>query len=55
VPGHEVDRVGRRHLRRDDEVASFSRSSSSTRMNMRPLRASSMIASAPTSTSAVPR
>ena len=30
---------------------SFSRSSSSTRMNMRPLRASLMIASAPTSTS----
>ena len=34
---------------------SFSRSSSSTRMNMRPLRASLMIASAPTSTSVVPR
>ena len=34
---------------------SFSRSSSSTRMNIRPLRASLMIASAPTSTSAVPR
>ena len=36
VAGHEVDRVGRRHLRRDDEVPSFSRSSSSTRMNMLP-------------------
>ena len=34
---------------------SFSRPSSSTRMNMRPLRASLMIASVPTSTSAFPR
>ena len=34
---------------------SFSRPSSSTRMNMRPLRASLMIASVPTRTSVVPR
>jgi hypothetical protein len=44
--GHEVDRVGRRHLRGMTRSPSFSRSSSSTRMNMRPLRASSMICSA---------
>jgi hypothetical protein len=50
VRGHEVDRVGRRHLRRDDRSPSFSRSSSSTSTNIRPLRASSMIASIGTST-----